>query len=50
MRGYVEMLERLEYFAPEGHEVTDAEIREALADQMAQRIDRARDEAKEPQP
>lgn len=48
MRGYVEMLERLEYLAPEGREVTDAEVCEALADQRAQQIDRARDEAKEP--
>lgn len=39
MRGYVEMLERLEYFAPEGHTVTDAEICAAIADQHAARLD-----------
>jgi hypothetical protein len=39
MRGYVEMLERLEYFAPEGHKVTDKEILDAIADQYAARLD-----------
>lgn len=43
MRGYVEAMERLEYHAPEGHEVTDAEVCAAMADDLAQQIDAGRD-------
>ena len=44
MRGYVEQMERLAYFMPEGREPTDAEVCEAMADRHASRIDAARDD------
>jgi hypothetical protein len=47
MRGYVEMLERLESLAPEGHAVTDAEILDAMAENYAYRLDAARDARRE---
>jgi hypothetical protein len=47
MRGYVEMMERLAYFLPEGKEPTDAEILEAMADEQAYKLDMARDRMKE---
>ena len=43
MRDYAEMMERLEYHAPEGRKVTDAEVCAALADNHAARIDHARE-------
>ena len=45
MRGYVEKLERLEYLL--SREVTDEEVREAMADEYAARIDDARSRAKD---
>ena len=47
MRGYVEMMERLEYFIPEGRSVTDAEILAAMADKRASEIDAARDASRD---
>ena len=47
MRGYTEAMERLEYHAPEGHTVTDAEILAAIADQYADRLDYAREYERE---
>ena len=43
MRNYAEMMERLEYHAPEGHTVTDAEVCATLADNHAARTDYARE-------
>ena len=48
MRGYVEQMERLEYFMPEGRNATDAEVLSAMADQYAQQLDALRDQVREP--